>query len=73
MKNVRNWAGKLVSVPDEPQKVYRGFKAMHPLKRQELARKGGCAVQAKGTGHRWTAEEARAEGTAVAMKRKKRP
>jgi general stress protein YciG len=40
----------------------RGFAAMTPERRREIAQMGGRAVQAKGTGHRYSAEEARAAG-----------
>jgi general stress protein YciG len=36
----------------------RGFAAMFPEKRRAIASKGGRAAQRKGTGHRWTQEEA---------------
>jgi general stress protein YciG len=38
---------------------YRGFASLSPEKRKEIARKGGLAVAAKGTAHRWNAEEAK--------------
>ncbi len=40
----------------------RGFAGMSPEKRREIARKGGKAVHAAGTGHQWTSEEAQAAG-----------
>lgn len=40
----------------------RGFAAMDPEKRREIARRGGKAAQAKGNAHRWTKEEAIAAG-----------
>ena len=40
----------------------RGLAAMSPERRREIARKGGQAAQARGTGHRWTVEEARKAG-----------
>jgi general stress protein YciG len=40
----------------------RGFAAMSEAQRREIARKGGQAAQRKGTGHRFTSEEARRAG-----------
>ncbi len=40
----------------------KGFAGMTRERRSEIARRGGQAVQAKGTAHRWTSEEARAAG-----------
>jgi general stress protein YciG len=40
----------------------RGFASMDPEKQREIARKGGRAAHAKGTGHEWTTEEARQAG-----------
>lgn len=40
-------------------KERRGFASMDPHKRREIARKGGKAVHAQGTGHEWTSETAR--------------
>jgi general stress protein YciG len=38
----------------------RGFASMDRETQRAIARKGGRAVQEKGTGHRFTSEEARA-------------
>lgn len=40
----------------------RGFAAIEAEKRREIARKGGIAAHAKGTGHRFTSETAREAG-----------
>lgn len=40
----------------------RGFASMTPEKRQEIARRGGQNVQAKGTGHRWDSDKASEAG-----------
>jgi general stress protein YciG len=40
----------------------RGFAAMDRAKVVEIAHKGGVAVHAKGTAHRFTSEKARAAG-----------
>lgn len=40
----------------------RGFAALNQKDRQAIARKGGQAAHAKGAGHEWTSEEARAAG-----------
>jgi len=36
----------------------RGFASLSPERRSEIASKGGKAAQAKGTGHRFTKEDA---------------
>ena len=43
-------------------KLRRGFAAMPPAKRREIASLGGKASHAQGTGHEWTSEEAAAHG-----------
>lgn len=52
----------------------RGFAALTREQRQEIARAGGRAVQANGTGHRWTSKTAkdagRRGGPAAAAKRR---
>lgn len=40
----------------------RGFAALSPEQRREMASAGGKAAQASGRGHRFTVEEARAAG-----------
>lgn len=45
-----------------PKKERRGFASMTTEKQREIASKGGKAAHAKGTGHEWTSEEARAAG-----------
>lgn len=40
----------------------RGFAAMTPERRREIAAKGGRTAQARGTAHRFTPEEAREAG-----------
>jgi hypothetical protein len=51
-----------------------GFRKRTPEERRKLGAKGGRAAQKKGTGYRWTAEEAREMarkgGLAKAAKRK---
>ena len=49
---------------DGRPKQARGFAVIDPALRREIARKGGQAAQAKGTGHRFTRE-----GAKVAAKR----
>lgn len=41
----------------------RGFAAISPERRREIASKGGKAAHAVGTAHKFTTEEARAAGT----------
>jgi len=49
--------------PEEQQQgSERGFAAMNPERRRELARRGGKASHAQGKGHQFTAEEASAAG-----------
>ena len=48
------------SAPAPP--VKRGLAALSPERRREIAQAGGKAAQAKGTGRRFTSEEARAAG-----------
>ncbi len=45
---------------DAPTPNPRGFAALSRERRQQIARLGGRAAQAQGTGHRFTSEEARA-------------
>ena len=40
------------------KKSKKGFAAMSPEKQREIAKKGGKAAQKRGTGHKWTREEA---------------
>ncbi len=40
----------------------RGLAAMSPERRREIASMGGRTSQARGTAHKWTAEEASAAG-----------
>jgi uncharacterized protein len=46
--------------PQNPNKLLRGFATLSPEKRQEIASKGGKAVQAAGTAHRWNSETGKA-------------
>ena len=46
----------------EAKKKKRGFAAMSPEKRREIASKGGKAANEKGTGYRFTPETARKAG-----------
>lgn len=43
-------------------KQRRGFAAMSPERRKELASKGGAAAHAQGKAHRFTSEKAREAG-----------
>lgn len=51
-----------MGVPTDHVKQRRGFAAMSRERQQELCSKGGKAVQALGTAHRWTKDSARAAG-----------
>lgn len=46
----------------KPTKANRGFAAMTPAARSDIARKGGQAAHAAGTAHQWTSEDAKAAG-----------
>ena len=50
----------------------RGFAAMKPEAQRELARQGGKAAHAKGTGHQWTRAEAAEAGHKGGRSRKKK-
>jgi general stress protein YciG len=43
---------------EEKPKKKRGFAAMDPEKVREIAHRGGLAVHARGTAHRFTSEQA---------------
>jgi hypothetical protein len=47
---------------NEP-KVKKGFAAMTPEKRAEIARLGGVAAHAQGVAHQWTTDTARKAGS----------
>src|SRR5687768_3748315 len=42
-----------------PKRARRGFAAMDPELRREIARRGGAASHEHGRAHEWSAEEAR--------------
>lgn len=44
------------------QKQHRGFAAMPPERRREVASKGGRTAHEVGMAHQWNSEEARAAG-----------
>ncbi len=46
----------------EPTGKPRGFAAMDPVDRREVASKGGKRAQKLGTGHKFTSEQAREAG-----------
>jgi hypothetical protein len=45
-----------------PHKQRRGFAAMSPEKRRQIASKGGRTAHELGTAHQWSADEARVAG-----------
>jgi general stress protein YciG len=45
-----------------PQRRLRGFAAMSPEKKREIASLGGRAAHASGRAHQFSSEEARAAG-----------
>lgn len=47
--------------PSEPRRL-RGFAAMSPEKKREIAGMGGRAAHASGRAHQFSSEEARAAG-----------
>jgi hypothetical protein len=48
--------------PVARQKQHRGFAAMPPDKRREIASKGGRTAHEIGMAHQWDSDEARAAG-----------
>lgn len=50
-------------------KTKRGFASMTKEQRQRIAGMGGKAAHAKGTAHKWNAEEAKAAGSIGGKKR----
>lgn len=46
----------------EPTRKPRGFAAIDPARRAEIASKGGKAAHAAGTAHQFTTDEARSAG-----------
>lgn len=52
------------SVPTEPPPAPkpRGFAALPPERRQEIASKGGVAARARGTAYRFSTEQAKEAG-----------
>src|ERR1051326_2852205 len=46
----------------ESTRAARGFAAMSPERKREIASKGGRAAHMKGTAHEFTSDEARAAG-----------
>jgi len=50
-----------VEQADKPRRA-RGFAAMDRTRQKEIARKGGRAAHARGTAHRFDADEAREAG-----------
>lgn len=44
------------------EKKLRGFAAMSPEKRREIASLGGKTAQITGKGHRWTSDTAKVAG-----------
>ena len=64
-------------IPETPTKRPRGFAAISPERRREIASKGGKAAHAAGTAHRFDSEEAAAAGrkggTAPHVRRGKGP
>jgi len=54
---------EVVAAGDAPRKKQRrGFAAMDPSKRKEIAARGGRASHAKGTGHEWNSTAAKEAG-----------
>ena len=51
----------------------KGFASMSPERQRQIASQGGKAAHAKGTGHEWTAEEAREAGRKGGLASSRRP
>lgn len=47
---------------NQPQKQKRGFAALSPERRREIASQGGIAAHKSGNAHQYTSEEGRAAG-----------
>jgi general stress protein YciG len=54
--------GSVLRVAKEKAQQRRGFAAIDPEKRRELASRGGKAAHAQGKARKWTLEQARAAG-----------
>jgi general stress protein YciG len=52
-----------IAAPAAPSKAHRGFAAMSAEQRSDIARRGGKAAHAAGTGHEWSRETAKAAGS----------
>lgn len=50
--------GSADAMTEQAVKQKRGFALLTPERRKEISSMGGWAVQSKGTGHRWTEDEA---------------
>jgi len=53
-------------------KKKRGFTALSPDRRREVAALGGKTAQQRGTAHRWTKEEAQQAGRKGGLTRRRR-
>ena len=51
----------------------RGLASVSPERRSEIGRLGGIEVHRRGTGHRWSSEEAREAGKKGGAISRKRP
>ena len=51
----------------------RGLASVSPERRSEIGRLGGIEVHRRGTGHRWTSEEAREAGKKGGAISRKKP
>ena len=51
-----------MTTPNTKPKKLCGFAVMDPARVREIASRGGQAAQERGTGHKWSHEEATAAG-----------
>lgn len=51
----------------------KGFASLTPERRRAIASLGGTAAQERGTGRRWTVEQAREAGRRGGLKSRRRP
>lgn len=73
-RGVANWTSEQRSLAAREHAKHhpRGFAAMSPERRREIARRGGKRGHELGVAHRWTSEEAAAAGR-IGGKASRRP
>ena len=74
----RTWNAKILAIPIKYKEFIladkmRGFLAISPERRREIARMGGLAAHKKGVGHKFTQEESAKGGKIGGEKAKLNP